>query len=222
MVEEYLAGDEYSVETLDHEVVGVTRKHLGPEPYFLEIGHDFPASLGAADTARIADAARSALRALGLGWGPAHVELRCGPAGPRIIEVNPRLAGGMIPRMVEAAHGIDMVFHAVARAVGDTSAPRPIRTDAASIRFLVAPRSGRIARIGGVQQARDVPGVVEVELLRKPGDQVDLRHSFTDRLGYVIAAGPSADVAAAAANRGAQLLAAHIDATPVVMEAPPR
>src|SRR5690606_13595062 len=34
MVEEYVDGAEYSVETLDEQVVGNTRKHLGPAPYF--------------------------------------------------------------------------------------------------------------------------------------------------------------------------------------------
>ncbi len=219
MVEEYVTGDEYSVETLDTEVIGVTRKHLGPEPYFLEIGHDFPAPLDATDTARVGEAALAALRALGLGWGPAHIELRYGPDGARIIEVNPRLAGGMIPRMVEAAYGIDMVFHTVARAVGDTTPPRPTRAGAASIRFLVAERNGRIARIDGEQRAREVPGVVEVGLLRAIGDRVELRHAFTDRLGYVVAAGPSGDAAAAAADQGVHILDVHIDATEVVMEA---
>ncbi|MGH3157783.1 MAG: ATP-grasp domain-containing protein, partial [Streptosporangiaceae bacterium] len=74
LVEEYLAGGEYSVETLGGQVVGVTRKHLGPEPYFVEIGHDFPAPLPVADRAALCDAALAALRALGLGWGGAHVE----------------------------------------------------------------------------------------------------------------------------------------------------
>lgn len=219
LVEEYVTGAEYSVETLDTEVVGVTRKHLGPEPYFLEIGHDFPAPLDAADTARVAEAALAALRALGLGWGPAHVELRSGPDGPRIIEVNPRLAGGMIPRMVEAAYGVDMVLHTVARAVGDTTPPRPTRTGAAAIRFVVAERSGRVARIDGERRARAVPGVVEVGLLRTVGDRVELRHAFTDRLGYVVAAGPSGDAAAAAADQGVRILDVHIDATAVAMEA---
>ena len=47
LVERYLDGPEFSVETLDDQVVGVTGKHLGPEPYFVETGHDFPARLAA-------------------------------------------------------------------------------------------------------------------------------------------------------------------------------
>ncbi|MGH9011754.1 MAG: ATP-grasp domain-containing protein, partial [Acidimicrobiia bacterium] len=43
LVEEYVAGPEVSVETFGIKVVGITAKHLGPAPWFVECGHDFPA-----------------------------------------------------------------------------------------------------------------------------------------------------------------------------------
>jgi len=69
LVEEYLAGAEYSAELIDDKVIGITRKRLGAEPYFLETGHDFPASLGAADAKALGGTAVAAVRALGLAWG---------------------------------------------------------------------------------------------------------------------------------------------------------
>lgn len=210
VVEEYLPGLEYSVETFDEQVVGVTRKHLGPEPHFVEVGHDFPAPLGPAARAAIEETAVLALRALGLGWGPAHVELRHTAAGARIIEVNPRLAGGMIPRMVQEATGVDLVQLTVARAAGLAGRPEAGLDRAASIRFLVAERAGRLAGITGLREARGVPGVVEVTLTREPGQDLVLRRSFQDRLGYVIAAAHDSDTAAQAAGAGLSALAAHI------------
>jgi biotin carboxylase len=211
LVEEYLPGVEYSVETFDRQVIGVTRKHLGPEPWFVETGHDFPAPLAAADRDRVAGTALAALRALGLGWGPAHVELRCAAAGdPRIVEVNPRLAGGMIPRMVQEATGIDLVHQTVARVAGRAGPPVPTRDRAAAIRFLVADASGHLVEIQGAAEARRVPGVVEVGLTRQPGQDVRLRGSFQDRLGYVIASGADLDAAVAAARTGQLALKARI------------
>lgn len=210
MVEEYLDGPEYSVETLDDRVVGITRKYLGPAPYFLETGHDFPAPLSPAVGSAIEDAAVSALRALGLGWGPAHVELRLTGAGPRIVEVNPRLAGGMIPRLVEEALGIDLIQHAVATAAGRPVPVEPVRDCAASIRFVVADRSGRLTAIHGVAAAKAVPGVVEVAFTKSVGQDIVIGHSFTDRLGAVIASAPDGSVAASAADKGALAIAAEI------------
>jgi biotin carboxylase len=191
-------------------VVGVTRKHLGPEPYFVETGHDFPVPADSTEHLEISQTALAALRALGLGWGPAHVEVRQTVAGPRIVEVNPRLAGGMIPRMVQEACGIDMIFHVVAGAAGRGMPPRSTRTQAASIRFLVARTGGRLIEIHGEEDARRVPGVIDVVLTREPGQDVVLRHSFQDRLGLVLAAGEDGSVAARAADEGLLVLDARI------------
>jgi biotin carboxylase len=199
LIEEYLAGDEYSVETFDDEVVGICRKHLGPEPHFVEVGHDFPAEVTPLVRAELGATSIAALQALGLGWGPAHVELRHDGTGPRVVEVNPRLAGGMIPRMVEAAVGIDLVHHTVARVAGVAQPLRARASFAASIRFLVADRAGHLAAVDGLEEARRVPGVVEVALMREPGDPVPRNHSFQDRLAYAIAGTPAAAEAALAA-----------------------
>jgi S-sulfo-L-cysteine synthase (3-phospho-L-serine-dependent) len=213
VVEEYLPGPEFSVEMLDRTVVGSTRKHLGAPPFFVETGHDFPAPLATGPRRAIEGVARAALSALGLGWGAAHVELRSTPTGPRIVEVNPRLAGGMIPRVVQLATGIDMIGYVVAEAAGMAEIPRPDRAAAASIRFLVAEASGYLAAIDGLAEASGVPRVVDVGLLREPGQRVELRHSFQDRLAYVIATGDPAEAPAAAAT-GLRALTARIDAVP--------
>jgi biotin carboxylase len=219
MVEAKLDGAEFSVETLDDQVIGVIGKRLGPEPYFVEVGHDFPAPLDRAAQAALERTALDALHALGLGWGAAHVELRYSePAGARLIEVNPRLAGGMIPRMIQEARGIDMIFHMVAKAAGRATAPRPGRSRPAAIRFLVAPHAGRLVEVAGVAAARRVPGVVEVGLTCRPGQDVVLRQSFQDRLGYVIATAEGGNVAAQAADDGVRALEARIAPASVVAE----
>lgn len=210
MVEEYLPGPEYSVETFDADVVGITHKHLGREPDFLEVGHDFPAPLGAAEQAELGGTAVAALRALGLGWGPAHVELRRTPAGPRVVEVNPRLAGGMIPEMVQQATGIDLIRQTVARVTGRETSLRRVRARAASIRFLVAETAGHLVEVRGAAEAAQVPGVVSVGLIREPGQDLVLRRSFQDRLAYVIATGTDGAAAARAAEAGRQALQARI------------
>jgi len=211
LVERYLAGREFSVETLDEQVIGTTAKHLGPGPHFVEIGHDLPARLPPGEQAQVQAAALDALRALGLGWGAAHVEVRLTESGPRVIEVNPRLAGGMIPRLVEQAIGVDLVAHVVARAAGVAKTPTVTADLAASIRFLVAPRSGRLAGVDGQDAARGVPGVVEVAMNRDSGSDIVIRHSFQDRLGYVIAVRERPGDAARAADAALHQLRPRIE-----------
>jgi S-sulfo-L-cysteine synthase (3-phospho-L-serine-dependent) len=220
MVEEYLDGVEYSVETLGLRVVGVTRKHLGPPPYFVETGHDFPAPVPRGDRVAFGEAALAALRALGLGWGAAHVELRHTAAGPRIVEVNPRLAGGLIPRVVEQATGIDLITQVIAGAAGRPVDLRPGRDRAASIRFLVAGTAGHLLGVDGLDEARRLPLVDEAGAVREPGYEVRLSHSFQDRLGYVItsAARADADAAARAADEAVRTLTARIAPAPSAVD----
>src|SRR5262249_54068333 len=120
LIEEFVRGPEYSVEVFNGQAVGVTRKHLSPAPYFVEIGHDFPAALPAAARASLAEIATAAVHAIGLTWGPAHVELRLAAAGPVVIEINPRLAGGFIPELVRLSTGLDLIEATVALAAGVT------------------------------------------------------------------------------------------------------
>jgi S-sulfo-L-cysteine synthase (3-phospho-L-serine-dependent) len=201
LVEEYVSGAEYSVEAFDGRVVGVTRKLLGPEPEFLEVGHDYPAALGRLVREDLEAHALHALAALRLGFGAVHVEVRLTARGPRTIEVNPRLAGGFIPELVRLAAGVDLVAATVARAAGRPLPQPAVGRGAASIRFLLPPRAGTLREARGLDLALAVPGVVEAALYGPLGRPVALHGDFRDRVGHVIAVAADAESAAAAATR---------------------
>ncbi|MFB9363931.1 ATP-grasp domain-containing protein, partial [Actinoplanes nipponensis] len=212
LVETAVRGPEFSVETFDGVVRAVVGKRLGPEPWFVEIGHDVPAPVPAAVRAELGETTRRALAALGLGWGAAHTELRLSAAGPVVIEVNPRLAGGMIPAAVRAATGLDLVDAVIARASG--GAPRAAAPAAghAAIRFQLLAAEGRVAAVRGRAQAVASPGVVAAHALTVPGAVVTRTHSFQDRLACVVAAGHDAAAAQRNAERAAPLFSIDIQA----------
>jgi biotin carboxylase len=215
LVEEYIPAPEVSVETFGTTVIGVTAKHLGHLPSFVECGHDFPGDMNGDD--RFGAVAVAALEALGLGFGPAHTELRMGPRGPVVIEVNPRLAGGRIPTLVRLATGLDLVGATVDAVIG---ANRPLPRAGpghASIRFLVPPQAGRVRRTDGVAAAAAVPGVVDVAIAVRPGQRVGGTGSFLDRVGHVIAAAPTAPAARTAAEAALSLLELDVDAEQAVL-----
>lgn len=213
LVEEYVRGAEYSVEVFGHEAVVVVAKRLGPLPDFVESGHDLPAGLPPAARARLEEIAVRAVKALGLGWGAAHVELRMDGDDVRVIEVNPRLAGGMIPELVRRALGIDLVGNQVSAAVGLAPAGRPPGpARAAAIRFLTAGRPGALADArtlsAALEAAHSPTGVATAVLYRGPGEQVAPAQDFRGRLGHVIAVADDVSTAATAADEGLDQLAA--------------
>jgi len=211
LVERYLDGPEFSVETFGRRVVGITAKHVSAPPYFVETGHDFPARLPVGDQNELVVTALAALDALGLGWGPAHVELRLTAAGAAVIEVNPRLAGGMIPDLVRLATGVDLITATVANAAGRRPELTPSRSEAAAIRFLVAESSGTFVAARGLDRAAGCAQVVEAVLTRRPGSELRVEHSFRDRVGYLISVGRDGQAAAAAAERALDCIRLQVE-----------
>lgn len=213
LVEEAVSGPEFSVETFDGSVVAVVAKHLGPEPYFVETGHDVPAPVPPPVAAALAGTALSALSALGLGWGAAHTELRLGPDGPVVIEVNPRLAGGMIPCALRAATGIDLVDAVVARAAGQDPAPPANGAGHAAVRFRRTRRAGRVTAVHGLREAAEAPGAVAVVTTTAVGRDVRVTHSFQDRLACVVASGPDSGTASERALAALRRIDIRLDGT---------
>ncbi|MGH9938180.1 MAG: ATP-grasp domain-containing protein, partial [Blastocatellia bacterium] len=135
----------------------------------------------------VRDTAIRALEALGLAWGPAHVELRLTRSGPVIIEVNPRLAGGFIPEIVRRATGVDLVMQTVRIAVGLEPQLERLREWSASIRFLLSEREGVLQGAEGLDEVRaQAAELDDVQLYAPPGGAVRLRKDFRDRLGHVL------------------------------------
>lgn len=203
LVEEYVAGPEYSVEMFHTagraRCVGITAKVVGGTPFFVEHGHFHPAALEPEVARRLVTVAGAALDAVGVRDGPTHTELKVTPAGPVVVEINARLAGGMIPELIRLTAGIDLPEQQVRAAAGLAVHLTPTLTShpSAGIRFLVAPRPGRLRGVSGAAEARALPGIAGL-YVRAPSDKlVGPARSALDRLGYVIAVGGSrADVEA--------------------------
>jgi biotin carboxylase len=182
LVEELVTGPEFSAEVFSGRVVGVVRKHLGEAPWFVEVGHDFPVH-----DPRIEALARDAVTALGLTFGPVHVEMK-----QSIIEVNPRLAGGNIPELVRLASGVDLVTEAVRLVTGGRPHLDPTRRRHAAIRFLIPPHAGTLVAVHGADET--------VHLGKRPGDAVSRNGDFRDRIGHVLAVADDAEAAQATAE----------------------
>jgi cysteine synthase A len=195
LVESYLDGTEVSVEMFAdadrHTCVAISRKVLTGRPYFVECQHIFPADLPGPMEAELADTVTAALGATGLTMGAAHVEVRLTAAGPAVVEINARLAGGMIPELVRIATGVDLLEQQL-RAALRLPVLLPERAARyAGVRFLTSPEAGVLEQVAGLPQARAVPGVERVTVTAPPGTRVAPPTSAYDRLAQVIAAGTS-------------------------------
>ncbi|MBL1110480.1 ATP-grasp domain-containing protein [Streptomyces sp. 5-8] len=193
LVEEYLVGYEVSVESVlvdgERRVLGVTDKALGSHPSFVEMGDTFPSMLSAPVREQCTELAVRALEAVGHDFGAAHVEVKVTADGPRIVEVNGRMPGAEITQLIREATGVYLQRECVKLHTGQTADLTFTHSRAAASRYLAAHRAGTLDRIDGVDLARRIPGVIEVDLEAHPGDQVRPAASNLDLLGYVVAVG---------------------------------
>lgn len=204
LIEEFAQGRYYNVDTMGHQVIGVGTAEFDCPPHFVFREVTFPAPLGKDEYERIADVSLSCLQALGLGWGPANIELRWTKCGPVVIEVNPRLGAG--PQLVSLAYGIDLVAEHINLAAGGKCDLLKKRSHTAAWRYLIPDLDGTLDWIDGGTQAAAVPGIAEVKLYAQPKKPIIRKGDSQDCIGYVIAASPSAAHTAAILQRAVDLI----------------
>ncbi|RWG77323.1 MAG: ATP-grasp domain-containing protein [Mesorhizobium sp.] len=203
LIQQYVEGKEYSAEIVAYDgtlhCLGVLAKHKSPPPCFVEVGHDFPAPLPESSLQELASFAVRAVSALGLQFGPAHVEFVIAESGPVIIEVNPRLAGGMIPVMLSYALGTSILDKVIKLYAGEGFTRPQVSARAGAIRFRLAHKSGKLKRLDFSPNPQ--PTVADAGLLKCEGENIQISGDFRDRVAYAVAVADELNTAAAAAQQ---------------------
>ncbi len=198
LVEEYLDGPEISVECVTvHGIttpVAVTRKFLGPEPLFQEVGHTVVADDPL--LAQVGPVAEAALDALGVNTAVSHVEMRLTSSGPRLIEVNARIGGDLIGRLVHLATGIDLPAIAADIALGREPDLTPTRREAAGVRFILPSTSGTIRRARPREELGSPDWLERLRFEHETGEEIllpdDGGNLHTGRLAHLVVTGADA------------------------------
>ncbi len=185
LLEEFINGDEYSAEIFNGKLIGITKKYLSPPPYFVEIGHDYPASIDKRLFETIEKDVCKAVRALNLQWGACHVEFRIRQENVYFIEVNPRLAGDMIPELVKYSQGIDLIDNQLRISSGMPANLLKTKHKRAGIRFFIPGASGKIRKNVTIDPAIRA-GILELKQYYKEGDYIKKCGDFRERIGHII------------------------------------
>jgi biotin carboxylase len=191
LLEEYLRGDEVSVEAVgcngDIRVLGLTDKSLTGAPGFIEDCHMFPAPLDPAVAEEAVDLVRRALVAVGYTHGVSHTEVKLTPDGPRIVEINPRTPGNSISDLIRHVTGIDLLDVVIELALGRTPPieARDTGVRSAAVKLLLPSRAGRVEAVRGLDTVSDLPNVVDLSLKPVVGTHVE-PPSMNAYLGHVI------------------------------------
>jgi biotin carboxylase len=156
--------------------LAITGRFPPAEP-FRETGFFIPCAFDDDTRTQIAEVATAAVRAIGVGIGALHTEVKLTPDGPRVIELNGRIGGG-VPEMLADATGVQLLPLAMRIALGGSIAfeSMPECTQIGYLLYVQAPASmTTVTSIDGLDRLRAMPGVEEVTLNRGPGRAVSWR-----------------------------------------------
>lgn len=142
IIEEYIEGAEYSMETVTqdgiHHYIATTKKYTTGAPHFIETGHVIPSGLNGALIEKARETVFNALTALHVENSAGHSEFRIDNDGNvRIIEIGARMGGDCIGSdLVPLSTGYDFMKAVIDVSVGNSLQFRELSNHKSEIRFL--------------------------------------------------------------------------------------
>jgi biotin carboxylase len=157
-------------------------------PPLRESGFFIPADLTADQRTAVLDLATAAVDAVGVETGCLHTEIKFTPDGPRVIEVNGRLGGG-IPLLLEMAGAGSAPRLAMEVALGrapDSILLTPRQGIAFRLLFHAPVTAHTVSAVDGLERIGGLPGAPTATLHRRPGSEIDWRTGTNDYVYSVI------------------------------------
>jgi biotin carboxylase len=155
---------------------------------FRETGFFIPAALDDVDREAALELATTAITALGVHTGCLHTEIKFTPDGPRLIEVNGRVGGG-VPEMLGRAADIPLLELTLRVALGEAIwFDGPVATARVGYRFFLQPPavSATVAAITGLDAVSDHPGVDSITVHQGPGADLDWKDGSRNHIMAVV------------------------------------
>ncbi|MEU5693406.1 ATP-grasp domain-containing protein [Actinosynnema sp. NPDC020468] len=204
LVEEYLDAPEISIDSVVVEgraqALFVARKQLAYAPYFEEVGHvvtHHDPLLRDPEVARLLQDTHSAL---GFTDGWTHAEFKVTPNGLKVIEVNGRLGGDLIPYLGMRASGIDPGLIAAAVACGTRPEIAVDRELVGSVRFFYVEEDSTVIDVVEFDRAALPAHIDSAVVLAVPGSVVSPppKGINSGRIAFATAVAPGEPECAAA------------------------
>ena len=191
LVEEYIEGPEYSIESLHFdgksEVIQFTEKKTTEFPYNVELGHIQPANISEDNQQKIREIVSLIGKALHFENCPSHTELKINDRGIFVIETSPRLGGDYITStLTPLSTDVNVEDQLLHIALGDRIEIAPKQVQYLGVRFFAFEEGREIKHVPDAEFVRGWPHVVDFSFNLKEGDKVNRITSSLNRYGQLI------------------------------------
>jgi biotin carboxylase len=193
LIEQFVEGEEQSVETIMHRGeqlrAGMVDRHYDFFPYPIEVGHTNPSHLPPETQDKIFRVVEEAARSLGIMDGPAKADMILTEQGPMVLEMPARLSGGFHSQYTTPlATGMNPIRAVMRQSLGDAEFWQDLRATKSefSLCHALFPAPGKLVSIDGYEKARGIEGVKHIFLYKQVGETIESYRNCADRPCYVI------------------------------------
>nr|WP_249316458.1 ATP-grasp domain-containing protein [Bacillus sp. FJAT-50079] len=214
IIEEYVEGEQYLVEALIYNnkllIAGIIKQEITHGRRFIVTGYGVLAHVPPTIQRDIEEILQSIIEKFGLEKAALHLELRWTRHGWRLIEINPRISGGAMNNMLQAAFGFNLVEETLKLFLGEQPQLQVTSNHYVFTKYIILAKKGILEKVTGRGRARKSPGVVEVYVKPKKGTKLTPPLSMGHRYAYVMAAGSTMNEAREFANAAAKEITFHL------------
>ena len=195
LVEEFIEGPEYSIESLHYtangqqptaKVIQFTEKNTTEFPYNVELGHIQPAKISEERQQKIREIVSKIGVALHFENCPSHTELKINERGIFVIETSPRLGGDYITStLTPLSTGVNLEDELLEISLGETINPQPKPVQYSGVRFFSFEEGSVIKNVPNEEFVKSWPHVVDFSFNLKEGEKVNRITSSLNRYGHL-------------------------------------
>ena len=194
-VESFIEGREYAIEgVLTRGSLKTLAVFEKPDPldgpFFEETIYITPPR---AEPSALIAATEKAIRALGLTHGPIHAELRYDGRTAWVLEVAARPIGGLCAKALRFDGGMPLEELLLRHAAGQDISDLQLEAGASGVMMIPIDREGVYEGVEGVESARGISGIVDIEITAKVGHALEPLPEGATYLGFIFARGKSSE-----------------------------
>jgi len=210
LIEEYLDGPQYLVETIVNEgnlnIIAIFKQEITFGERFIITGYGLLNHQEDGFYNKLKSAVETIISKHGLKYGPCHLEMRLVKHNWKLVEINPRISGGGMNDLIKAGLGINLVKETLKILIGQKPNFKPQYTKNVFAQYVTVSESGILKRVIGRNISLKAPGVIKVYIKPRKGSFLTPPLSMGNRYAYIIATGNTAEEA----KINARFAASHI------------
>ncbi|MBS4215103.1 MULTISPECIES: ATP-grasp domain-containing protein [Neobacillus] len=191
LLEEYLTGPQYLIEVLVHNgkvhIVAIIEQQITFLQRFIVTGYCLLPDINQRLYYSILETVSSIVKAFQMKNGACHLEMRFVNGAWKLIEINPRISGGAMNRIIEVGFGINLVEETIQLMLGNEPSLTKKRSKYVYAHYLTVDSRGKLIKVTGKNRISQYPGVEEVHIKPQQGQIVRPPLSMGDRCGYILA-----------------------------------